>query len=449
MPYTFSHILLALLGTAVCGFGFLKRPKSMFELMGPRFVIPFAFWAATFGAFFYYCYTGRALDRHLYKATDQIGNCLIYSTLCMLMFWCGFVLPLGRIVAGPFQGLRVDVRGGDRDKVRHAGYALATAQLLFLLAVIGPRLFDSAWPSYSLPFVRKVTQIGVLNHALTFCGATLIGLGWPTRERRNPVHIFLCLFFLLVTSFGYMSAFSRGAGLPMAVAMIAYAIRNRSLKWWLLLLVGMWVIICGDAGLFGRFEHGHYGGVLPFLKQVFTQSIFRWDRLLMSTVYVNDSFTRLCVAIQASSDMDMHTLSPLKWFLFQVPVPRVFGFHPRFDVSLTRFVGGHGAWGYTMTMMGDTYMHFGFLGAMTFLIPGVVYRALNHLTIGAGATGPESFNPYFLVLVTSYLAWMMGLFNTYRAWVVASSYPFYMILIVMITIKLLRGPRSAPASQSY
>jgi hypothetical protein len=413
----FQHALLALLGTLICLMGFIKWPRGKFELMQPRFIVPLMIWSATFAQVFY-----RLLEPEpssIYTESRDIAGmrALEYLILSMVCFWVGYVLPVGGYLARPLTRMQTSLPVSP-SRLRPLGAALCVL-ISFLTPIFGT-------------FVSMVSILG----------AALVGFSWPDRSYRNGLHVVVGCGLLLLACTPGMASFSRGTGFPFVVAYVAYAVRQRSLPLKTGIACVLIAAIAGTTGMTGRGVHGHYAGVFPYIGHFFTDGLWSWAYILDVVMGANDSFTTLCVSIRAVGAVNLGQFTPVEWFIFQIPIPRIFGIHPEWNFTLTYFVGGRGAWNYTSGMFGDTYVHFGMFGSMLFAVLGVAYRFIATLNPAQPDTvRSQGINPYLILTLTSYYATAMGLFNAFRTWVVPFFYPLYLTIAAVIILWMVRPPR--------
>jgi len=438
----FTHVLLALAGTLVCLLGFLKRPRGLYELVQPRFIVPLMIWAATFAqVFFLYLFPEPS---SLYSESRYIvgTKALEYLLLCMVCFWVGYGLPLGRYVAGPLARAQSTIPINPY-RLRSTGSALCILTFLVMLILGGTGFLGISTSIFVIGGINLQSAIvGPMMTVVGILGAALIGISWPDKERRTFFVVLWGLTMLFLVSTPLMASFSRGTGLPVIVAYIAYAVRLRTLPVKTGLFCVFYAGIAGYAGMSGRGVHGHYAGILPYLEQFFTDSIWSWGNAFLTAMGANDSFTPLCVSIRAVEQTYLGQFTPLDWFIFQIPIPRIFGIHPEYTMTLTYFVGGRGSWNYTATIFGDTFIHFGFAGALVFGFLGAAYRFIATLIDTTTATATMGVNPFVILTLTSYFAMAMGLFNGFRAWVVPFFYPLYIVVFFVVLLGLFRSHQS-------
>jgi hypothetical protein len=435
------------LGTLICLLGFVKWPKSTFELLRPRFVVPACIWMATFSQVIV-CATIDS-DYDVYAMSrDQFGAiALRYICLCLLLFWAGYVLPLGKWAAKPLLAIQgtLPINGKLLYKIAVA-LVLGGVFLFFIFSgtsCLGiPGLEGGSFISAT---DSTASSVSTIIGACSMLGAALVGLSWPEKENRTWLGTLarLALIFLACTS--GMCHFSRGSGLPALSAAAAFAVRFRRLSFGFIAAL-VWVALCAHAGLVGRGFYGHLGGLFPYLSFLVGTSIFGGRELISVFLGASDAYTSLCVAMNANTTTDCHLLTPINWLIFQIPLPRAFGFFPEWTVDYTYFLGGQGNWGYTVSMFGDSFGELGWAGCLVFLVWGVVFKAIDRLSFTSNVDPSDrSIQPYMMIAFISYLGLEMGLFNTNRSMVVALFFPIYAIVALMFLTRIfMGGSASAP-----
>lgn len=439
----FDQLGLALLGTLVCLFGFLSRPRSGYELLRPHFVIPGIIWISTFWHAMSYWAIGPVYDvlnQDAYRATFGV-QAQLFIILCLLCFWVGYALPLGYRIGGWVSPLYYgfSLHSG---KFRPMGLAIAVGVFLLLLAMGGPAALNASWNLggfVDVPFLRA-GNLGIVIYVLIVLGAGLIGIGWPLKARHDPIGVAVSILGLLMLSAPFMANFSRGTGLAFVVALAAYCLRHRRLPVMGTIIVVVWVLLCGHAGLTGRGIYGHRGGVLPYLWHLLTYSTLAGFDIFRVGTSAGDAYTVTSTVMAGVATTDLHALGPFEWLFFQIPVPRIFGLHREWTVDVTLFLGGTGAWNYTTSIFGDVFIHYRWFGALPFVFVGVMYRMVDFLAFRLTAAAPHLLNPFVLFLATSYLAMFMGIFNSFRAWNVAFFYPLYLLAICLVLVKAFAPP---------
>lgn len=446
MQYTTIHLLIAIVGTGLCLLGFTVKRSGSFDLLRPRFIVPTIIWMATFShvlvGYFNPPPVNRDLDLHVYLAAHGTES-LMYTCLAVCCFWLGFVMPIGHKI-----GLRLG-SWGEAFKVsdptlRAIGFSFAGLIFLLTVVVSGPSVLNQHWGSgFELgALILRSGQLGKLIFLFSLIGAACLGMALPD-WRLSPGVVLLTLISLVIYSVPLMSSFSRGSGLPLMIAALGYCVRLRRIAW--LPMVSAFLLTCllSHAGLSGRGVYGHYAGLLPYFNHLATYSLFRPGEVLLIPFDAADSLKSINVTLAAiESGTDVLLLTPLEWLVFQIPVPRMLGFHPEWSPDLTIFLGGYGTWGFTFTILGDTFGHLGWAGSLTFIYIGVLYRAVSAASFDSRSFWTGTFNPYFIWLATSYFAMFMGMFNSFRAWNVTFFYPLYLLLFVMVCLRLFRQPNS-------
>lgn len=423
--------IILVFGTCICMLGFLSRPRSTFELLRPMYVVPALIWGVTFFQAIQYQFVPESWSTIYSDAREKFGGwALIYTICCVLAFFLGFLFPLGKRLARPL--VRIEFGFSIRpESILHIGFALGIILNLAILALVGPAVygFGPTWGFFGIDSAMGA-KIGPAVIVLVGVGAACVGIGFPMRGQRGLHHWLEALVALFLLSVPYMSAFSRGSGFPVLVAVVARIVQTRRLRWMPLILALLWVGMAGHAGLAGRGLHGHYAGVWPYVKYLVTDSLFEWDLGGGAEGTVGyDAYTPLCVTFTAIDKLPMGQLTLWEWLRLQIPIPRIPGIHPEWTFTLTYYVGGFGSWGYTSGMLGDTFGHFKWWGVIPFFVLGICYRVIDLLCFGErGKYVNGVLSIYTILLFTSYYAMLVGLFNNFRTWTSAFFYPTYLVL---------------------
>jgi hypothetical protein len=271
--------------------------------------------------------------------------------------------------------------------------------------------------------------------------AALLGVSWPEPGRRTVLTYVMMVVGLLVNSMCTMPIFSRGVGLAVFVAAMAYSVRVRRFRLAVMIPAIIWVALCAHTGLTGRSIHGRNSDVITYLTTLFQYSIFDPAKVLYSGFGLNDCFTSLAMSMKAITRADVRPLTQLDWVLFQLPIPRGLGLSPAWTLDLTLYIGGYGTWGYTTGMLGDTYIHWKWFGPLWFIPVGIAYRFVSCLTFGQRNQLTTGISAYSLVLFSSYYAIGIGVFNTYRAFVVGFMMPTVAVVLFLMIRRVFTPPR--------
>lgn len=433
---------LAFLGTFVCAFGFLRWPRSLYDLLRPRFVIPALIWSSTFNVIFYHWIfpqPEKYIDYRTYIGS-QGETALIYFIVCMLMFWVGMCLPFGKMIGRMFvplhYGLPLDPK--KLRILRVFGIFLGVGIFVSLIAMSGGTALYS--PVLGIDHRAGYLRGGIsgpLVGALSILASGCIGVSWPEKVRDNPLAVIVSLFGLMLIGTHFMANFSRGSGLPIAVAALAYAVRYRRVS-----LIGMglaicWVLFTAHAGLSGRGIYGHRGGVVPYLIHLVTYSSLSGFQVIESSFIASDAFTATAVTMEAHDAMDIGAMSPWDWLRFQIPIPRIFGIHPDWHVAVSFFLSGsrNQGFGFTTSIFGDTFIHLGWPGSAIYIFIGIMYRMVSFLAFDLSDKISSKLNPFILLMATSYYAMFLGIFNNFRSWNTTFSYSLYLMIIGMIILR--------------
>src|SRR5450432_59737 len=261
--------LIVLLGTAVALMGFLKWPRSSYELIHPRFVLPGIIWICTFGQALIRNREGGRVGA-LYEAArvDYGDQALWYSILAMLCFYLGMVLPFGRWVSEPFSKLETQFRINPH-RLRRLGWISTWSLFAFFMLVAGPHALGLT-SMRGIPLNEQMIKIAaiILSVGSVF-NAALLGVSWPEREERTALTYFMMFVGLFVNSMYTMPIMSRGAGLTVFVAAMAYSVRVRRFRISVMLPAVIFVALCGYAGLVGRGVYGRDSDVPTYISMIF------------------------------------------------------------------------------------------------------------------------------------------------------------------------------------
>jgi hypothetical protein len=413
----------------LAGLAFFRRPKTLSAFASPRYCAPLVIWVTGFLPFVLDLIQPlKVMQSWDASRVDYQTKGLLYLVLCLGLFWVGFALPMrskaaSRVVNSfsmNFNPLRLRV----------IAILMVTATTVHLLFAQGSSLIDVRWGG---EYVEEAWVMYVrlrLVFPLNVMALALYGLGWPGPEVRGRFITWVgAIYVLFLGSLPLCSTFSRGTGMVPLLMLFGYVVGRRRIPVLASVFAVGFLIYAGHVGLSGRGVYGHYAGVLPYMEHFVSGAKFEVANS-GTTVKAGDALTPLCVCIdvrdrQAFVDQDTIT----QWFIFQVPVPHVFGFTGTFTLDLTWFVGGHGGWGYTPTMFGDTFVHLGWWGCLMFIFVGAAYRLLENLIFQeATGGGPSIFA--LAAQPTAYYALVLGCFNTYRSWV--SNFTFGIGLIIVL-----------------
>jgi hypothetical protein len=440
---TFEKLELLVLGTAVCCFGFFRWPKSAYELIRPRFAIPFLFWLATFLPMI--SYGDPYTESNVYqRAREDSGRTAAFFIMtCLLGFWVGFASPIGVYLAKPMALVT------NKLPIRPQRFGILAYLVggfsLFLIAILnGPAFlgFEGGGPLIQLPesLGRPVAVIMVIGTAVS---AAALGASWPAKGSQSLFGNAFRLLFLLALCTPNMAMFSRGSALPVLICFAAFSVRHRRLNWVIAILAVGFTALCGHAGLAGRGVMGHYAGVFPYLQFLFTESLSRWDEMFSIFTGAVDAYTPLCVTMQAVKSTDIHAVTWTDWLLIHIPIPYSWGFQPELTTDLSYFIRGASARWYTLGLFGDLWAHFGWAGWAVMAVLGMLYRMLDHLIIGQDLFDEhDHLNPYMFLMFTSYYAMMVGLFNNFRSWTTLFFYPLFLTVAILLVFRFFIAHRS-------
>ncbi|MEI8195264.1 MAG: hypothetical protein WCI73_05085 [Phycisphaerae bacterium] len=421
------------LGALLAVAGFLRPPKRALDLLLPRFVIPILFWGVTFWPSLKILLFGEDPTQPLNVVyhEQQMGAALVYFLACMVACWTGFLLLPKDWGKGARLTRNFRLRISSPSRVRTVSYWLITGSFVMALLGKGPALFNENWgasPVGEYPVIFYITTF--LVPASATMAAVIFGLVWPSDRQDRHLGLYLGgLLMLTLASITHMASFSRGAGVMLPLIVLGYIGGSGRIPVKTLFIAGGFAIYASAVGLSGRGIYGHNGGALLYLKHFFSGEVAISDAF-GSGGSATESLTPLCVVMQAAvAGVDLTPMSKIRWLFFQIPVPHIGGLGGSFTLDATIMVGGVGNFGYTATMFGDTFGHFGWLGALAFCYMGALYRLVENI-----ATKPIDLTMetpiIWVVLPATYFAFMAGNFNTFRAW--NSSFTFSVGMVVLV-----------------
>ncbi len=411
------------------------------------------FWTAIFGQ--HLLFAGR-WDIYEEQHTEMDAAAMFYTCLCLLGFWLGFALPVGRWLSKIFSTLPSGLYVNP-NKLRKQGMYLLAIAFIIQIVVNGPAVFYS--PGGGLA-TRGMLMVGptigrylsIIVDILGIIGAVMVGYSWPAKGERNFASVGLGVVALMMAANVFMSRFSRASGMPFLLAYGAASVRFRKVNIFFGLLIFYLVATCALTALTGRAVYGHYAGSFFFFKHFFTYSLTVPLDSLEAGMQAGDSLTPLTVTMLGVETTDIHELTPLQWIANLTPVPRSFGL-PEWTTDPSRSLGTmyltHPFW-YTLGLFGDTYAHFRYWGFIWFIPIGIGYRMVHQLaswgldrasSVNTGLIQVYQFiNLYTLLLVMTYSAMLRGLFNTYRSFEVSFLMVVGLLTGFLFLVKLYRGP---------
>src|SRR5262245_47397684 len=177
LQWEWSYVLLV--GTIVAFLGFVKWPKSSYELIHPRFVVPGVIWLATFGQAMF-----RARDTYraeFYEAarTEYGDAALWYTIFSILAFYFGLILPFGQWLSQPFVHLETQFKV-EPVKIRKIGWIGTWTLFAFFFLVAGPRALgiSSVGAIVPLPpnFIKLATIVLTVGSVFN---SVMLGVSWP------------------------------------------------------------------------------------------------------------------------------------------------------------------------------------------------------------------------------------------------------------------------------
>jgi hypothetical protein len=314
---------------------------------------------------------------------------------------------------------------------------LVTTTTLFFMFTEGLAVLDDRWgtpstdPSGAIFYLQW--RIAPL---FNYIAVAMYGMGWPDRKSSWRTAAWIgAVYILIFASIPMASRFSRGTGLIPLFMIFGYAIRHRRIPIVPTTLAVLFLFYAGHTALSGRAVHGHYAGVLPYVSHLFSPSFEGAESI--TSLLAGDSLTPLTVSMTVyynSAFVDQ--LSPLSWYIFQLPIPHLYGIGGTYTMDLTHYLGGFGTWGYTAGMFGDTFIHLGWWGCLPFLYMGLAFRFLENAIRGNNSEGLMANVLGLATLPVAYAAMAYGCFSTFRSW--NSAFTFG-IALVIIMLWVLRG----------
>jgi len=402
--------LPTLAGTLLCLLGFARFPTRMTELLAPRFVIPAVLWMSTFGkALLAPPAKMQFVD---YAVQTYSGEALWFVNLCVAAFWAGYALPVGKWLSRLIPDLSFSLSISPRLLM-----ALATCLAAYIHVI----------PHVAFAFGAIQGLLLRAASAAALGGAALVGVAWGSSRKTQLAGVVLGAVLLFAYSAKFMATFSRGSGLPVLMAVFAASYVRREIRVVPLTLALAWTIYAGVQGLSGRAIYGHFSGLGSYWTNILEHPIPRVQDPSHLLVLFHDVYSPLCVSVRARSEGATLTgvMDPRDWLLNQIPVPRFLGL-PNWTVNLGKYITGNRKteWGYTNSMVGDLYLHFGRRGCFGFLVVGIVYRAVAVIVTRVFSTTTVIFDWYALIGLATYYAFALGMYNNFRSW---NNFIFYAI----------------------
>ena len=442
-----EQVYLAALGTLVCLLGFLRKPASTFDLARPRFVAPMIVWMATFYQIFWrYAAGPDELTSTVGQYRQQFGTqAEIYIITCLLAFWAGYlVFDTDRIGARLAKASVVHL---STDSVLLAwSFWLAVTVAVTLVLIVGPQGlwwnlgqatgFGGTWLHFSaLASVLAVFR-KYIDTLLVVASAALLGLSWPRKELRDARYYLAGAAILAMDSLPYAPAFSRGTGLPVVVAVAAYAYKRRRVPWLATIAGAAWTVLVMNVAVTGRGNFGHYAGLFPWGQQ-FASTLGGMvsggiGSMLTTVNTLIDAITPTSVSMAGlAAGHSLGRMSTADWLIFQIPFPHFLMHTVKYTVDPTRFLGGAGSWHYLPSVFGDTWIEFGWTGAISFLVIGGVYRLIDRLAGAEGALAEHKVGLFILMLPIGYIALYLAMFQNFRAWWSLTVFGFYLLAVAV------------------
>jgi hypothetical protein len=235
-----------------------------------------------------------------------------------------------------------------------------------------------------------------------------------------------------MTTLPYAADFSRGTGLPVVVAVAAYAYKRRRIPWLATILAAIWVLLVMNVATTGRGNFGHYAGVYPWGRQFFSTagSLLHgnFGGMIATVNTLIDAITPTSVCMAGmSAGHTLGRMSTVNWLIFQLPFPHFIIHTVKYTIDPTRFLGGAGTWHYLPSIFGDTWIEFRWLGAAAFLLVGAVYRLINRMAGGEGGFSGGFTGLFVLMLPIGYISIYFAMFQNFRAWWSLTVFGFYLV----------------------
>lgn len=421
-------------GTILCLLGFARFPRQFAELLSPRFVIPAVIWLSTFANALLLSKSSIDVVEKSVHAHGE--HALWFVNFCIVAFWIGYVLPIGAWLAKWIPDL---------------SFSISISPRLLMILAIFAAIYTVAIPHVAFVFGNVQGLLLRASNAAALGGAALVGVAWGSSKRATTVGVILGAILLFAYSSKFMATFSRGSGLPVLMAVFACCYVRKSIR---LVPVGLamaWMIYAGVQGLAGRAIYGHFSGLEAYWTNIVEHPIPKIDKASHMLVLFHDVYSPLCVSMAAREQQSSYTgiMSEQDWLMNQLPVPRFFGL-PNWTANLGKFITRNPdtEWGYTNSMIGDLYLHFGDRGCLGFVIVGIVYRAVAGLMSRVFATTTVIFDWYALIGLATYYAFVLGMYNNFRSWNTFVFYAIYLTLgIFLVTRPFAREQPAMAYSQ--
>lgn len=413
--------LPTIVGTLLCLLGFAQFPTRLAELLAPRFVIPAVLWMSTFAKAL--LAPPAKMEFVQYSVQNYSGEALWFVNLCIVAFWIGYMLPLGKWLSRLIPDL---------------SFSLSISPRLLMLVATAFAIYIHLIPHVAFAFGGMQGLLLRAASAAALGGAAMVGVAWGSSQKANLTGIVLGAILLFAYSAKFMATFSRGSGLPVLMAVFAACYVRKQIRLVPIGLALAWTIYAGVQGLSGRAIYGHFSGLGSYWTNIVEHPIPRVDDPSHLLVLFHDVYSPLCVSVRARSEGATLTgvMDERDWLLNQIPVPRFFGL-PDWTVNLGKYITGNKKteWGYTNSMVGDLYLHFGRQGCLGFVIVGIVYRAIAVLVSRVFNTTTVIFDWYALIGLAAYYAFALGMYNNFRSW---NNFIFYAIYLTFAVFLVTR-----------
>ncbi|GIW75865.1 MAG: hypothetical protein KatS3mg104_0928 [Phycisphaerae bacterium] len=178
--------LFIIVGTLICMTGLLWRPRSTFELLRPIYVVPALIWGVTFFQAIQYEFVPESWSTIYSDAREKSASwALIYTTGCVLAFFLGFLLPVGKRLARPLARIEFGFNIHP-ESVLHIGLTLGVILNLAILGLVGPVVygFGPAWGFFGIDSAMGA-KIGPAVIVLVGVGAACVGIGFPMKGSKR------------------------------------------------------------------------------------------------------------------------------------------------------------------------------------------------------------------------------------------------------------------------
>lgn len=400
------------IGSFLCSLG-LVHSKQRNKLILPQVVIPALIWLTLFLPIF-----GEPRNNFLVRArASHEATALWLSVAFITAFWIGYRFPINRLGFGGTLTYETVITWRSHTVQRLSIGGCIASQLIYWSA-------RNDW--IELPFHSFLTFLTTIGTS------AMVGISWGlsnARRQGNPLLTrSIGIVIVLLETIPLAASFSRGSGLPAAVAVGAMTAIERKTRPSVIIALILWVLIAGTVGMTGRGKYGHYSGVEKYVTHlVDVESWLRPSKMAPLMLGASDSLTPLSLCLQANArNIDVQAMPVTEWLKLQIPVPSSLGL-PRWSVYLPFALGAthRSEFNYTTGIYGDLVLHFGLFGPVWFVLIGLFYRYVNDIAFenqGRESAGGLIINWNLLFGVGTYYAFLIGAFNNFRSWNVMAIY---------------------------